>query len=217
MHLLSSIQPMIRHFGDLGVFIILCLEMIGIPFPAETTLVLSGIEWKSGYLAFFPLFLAGTCGHLVGEVIAYTIGRYLGRPFIVRYQKIFRINDAMLDRAQNRLLKARIPVLIISKFIAGVRIIVPYLAGINGLPFSQFMVWSSIGTVLWVLVFILFGQTVAVLIKNGFHLIQQNPLLSIPIVLVVLGIIALYVWLHSRKKAKKKEKETQLCQENESP
>lgn len=214
MHLLTSIQPMIQHYGYFGVFIILCLEMIGIPFPAETTLVLSGIEWKHGVFAFFPLFLAGVLGHLVGSTIAYSLGRYLGRPFLLRYQRLFRMNDAMLDNAQKRLLKARIPVLIISKFIAGVRIIVPYLAGINRLPFPQFFLWSSIGTILWVTVFILFGQSVAYLIQHAFHLIQHNPFLSIPILIVLAGAVSLFFRYRRKKKSEKEEKEQAISQDN---
>lgn len=40
-----DIQVVIHHYGYFGIFSILLVEMIGIPFPAEETLTLSGIEW----------------------------------------------------------------------------------------------------------------------------------------------------------------------------
>ncbi|WEG11859.1 DedA family protein [Pullulanibacillus sp. KACC 23026] len=215
MDLLSSIQPLIQHYGYFGVFIILCLEMIGIPFPAETTLVLSGVEWKQGIFSFFPLVLSGILGHLLGSSIAYSIGRYLGRPFLIRYQRIFRITDATLDRAQQRLEKARAPVLIISKFIAGIRIIVPYLAGINGLPFTEFIVWSSVGTIIWVFIFIMFGQTVAFLIHHAIQVISQNPYLSIPIGLVLLGIIIAFFIFKAKRKKQLRERESSVSQDKD--
>jgi len=198
--LLASIQPLIHHYGYFGVALILMFEMIGIPFPSETTLIIAGIEWKHGIFSFLPLLIAGIAGNVVGSIIAYTIGRYLGRPFLLRFQKVLRINDDLLDRAQAKLLKGKIPVLVISKFIAGIRILVPYLAGINRLPFPQFVIWSSIGTSLWVLVFITFGQTLGIFIKHGIKLIQHSPILSI-LVLIVVGI-AIGFWIRHRRKKK---------------
>jgi membrane protein DedA with SNARE-associated domain len=200
VNLLTSIQPLIHHYGYFGVALILMFEMIGIPFPAETTLILAGIEWKHGIFSFLPLLIAGIAGNIAGSIIAYTIGRYLGRPFLIRFQKVFRINDDLLDRAQNKLLKAKVPVLVISKFIAGIRILVPYLSGINRLPFPQFLLWSSLGTCLWVLVFITFGQTLGVFIKHGMNLIKHSPILSIA-VLAVIGI-AIGLWIRHKRKMK---------------
>jgi membrane protein DedA with SNARE-associated domain len=216
VNLLTSIQPLIHHYGYFGVALILMFEMIGIPFPAETTLILAGIEWKHGIFAFLPLLIAGIIGNIVGSIIAYTIGRYLGRPFLLRFQKILRINDDMLDRAQNKLLKAKIPVLVISKFIAGIRILVPYLAGINRLPFPQFLLWTSLGTSLWVLVFITFGQTLGVFIKHGVNLIKHSPFLSIS-VLAVIGV-AIGFWIRHRRKIKliKRNKEWESLQNDQS-
>jgi membrane protein DedA with SNARE-associated domain len=201
VNLLTSIQPLIHHYGYFGVALILMFEMIGIPFPAETTLILAGIEWKHGIFSFLPLLIAGIAGNIAGSIIAYTIGRYLGRPFLIRFQKVFRINDDLLDRAQNKLLKAKVPVLVISKFIAGIRILVPYLSGINRLPFPQFLLWSSLGTCLWVLVFITFGQTLGVFIKHGMNFIKHSPILSIA-VLAVIGI-AIGLWIRHKRKMKK--------------
>lgn len=216
MHLLTSIQPLIQHYGYFGVFLILCLEKLGIPFPAETTLILSGIEWKNGIFAFFPLFIAGFLGDVAGSIGAYMIGRFLGRPFLIRFQRLFRMNDALLDGAQTKLLKAKIPVLIISKFIAGIRIIVPYLAGINKLPFTQFLLWNSVGTFLWVLIFITFGQTLAFFINHAFHWIKNSPWLSIPalIIIGVGGTAGVTIW--RRKKQHKKEGELQ-AEQKKSP
>lgn len=78
------IQLLIHHYGYFGVFFILLLEMIDIPFPAETTLTLSGIEWTQGAFHLIPLLIAATVGNASGSVVAYWIGRLLGRPVIVR-------------------------------------------------------------------------------------------------------------------------------------
>ena len=61
MHI--DIQQLLHHYGYFGVFLILFFEMIGIPFPAETTLTISGFEWSSGVFQLATLILAAALGN----------------------------------------------------------------------------------------------------------------------------------------------------------
>lgn len=97
MHI--HIQALLHHYGYLGVFFILLLEMIGIPFPAETTLTISGFEWTQGVFRLVPLLVAASGGNIFGSTIAYGIGRFLGRPVIVRFGKYIGITNERLDKA----------------------------------------------------------------------------------------------------------------------
>lgn len=49
-------QNWISHYGYVGVFVILMLEMIGIPIPVPI-LTLSGIAWANGTFLINTLFL----------------------------------------------------------------------------------------------------------------------------------------------------------------
>lgn len=72
-----SLETWIHQFGYVGVFVILFFEMVGIPFPAETTLTLSGIEWMRGGFSLIPLLLAAGLGNIAGSTVAYAIGRFV--------------------------------------------------------------------------------------------------------------------------------------------
>src|SRR5690242_16574459 len=98
MHI--HIHQLIHQYGYAGVFFVLMIEMIGIPFPAETTLTLSGIAWTNGEFALVPLLLVATTGNFIGTTIAYSIGRFLGRPIIVRFGRRIGITDQRLDFAE---------------------------------------------------------------------------------------------------------------------
>ncbi|GMA58544.1 hypothetical protein GCM10025858_30470 [Alicyclobacillus sacchari] len=84
-------QEIIHHYGYFGVFLIILVEAIGFPFPAETTLTLSGIEWSKGVFHLVPVWLAGCLGNLIGSAIAYMIGWYLGRPIVLYFGKFIGI------------------------------------------------------------------------------------------------------------------------------
>ena len=125
MHI--HIHQMLQHYGYFGVFFILLLEMVGIPFPAETTLTISGFEWSNGAFKLIPLLLAAGLGNIVGSMIAFWIGRLLGRPVIVRYGKYVGITNERLDKANDMFHRHQSWIVIIGKFIAGIRVLIPYL------------------------------------------------------------------------------------------
>ena len=156
MHL--NIQLVIHHYGYIGVFFILLVEMIGIPFPAETTLTLSGIEWTQGAFRIVPLLIVATVGNATGSVIAYWLGRLLGRPVIERFGKYVGITRERLDKANITFQKYEAAVVLLSKFVAGIRVLVPYLAGINKMSFTRFAVFTTISAIAWSSVFIILGK-----------------------------------------------------------
>lgn len=73
MHI--DIQHWLHQYGYVGVFFILLTEMVGVPFPAETTLTISGIEWSRGTFSFIPLLLSCAIGNMIGSHWRCHIGR----------------------------------------------------------------------------------------------------------------------------------------------
>lgn len=185
-----NIQAMIHHYGYIGVFFILLMENIGIPFPAETTLTLSGIEWTQGVFKLLPLLVTAAAGNILGSSVAYGIGRFLGRPVVVRFGRIVGITHERLDKANELFGKYESPVVLIGKFIAGVRVVIPYLAGINKMPFMVFSAYNAVSAVVWAAAFIVLGKYLGIEWKN-YHAFFQKYL--VPSILVVAVCVAAYV------------------------
>ncbi|TVY08918.1 DedA family protein [Paenibacillus cremeus] len=173
--------------------------MIGIPFPAETTLTFSGFALSKGEFRMIPLLLAAILGNVIGSSIAYGIGRFLGKTVILRWGKYIGLTEERLNKAEERFMKRRVSILLISKFIAGIRILTPYLAGINGIPFSVFTLYNSIGAALWVIVFVFLGRYVDVA-WGRYHAIMHKHL--VPIILVAAVIVGIVAWFKLRNKEK---------------
>lgn len=190
-------QQLIQHYGYGGIFIILLLEMIGIPFPGETILTLSGIEWTAGSFSLLPLLGAAVSGNVIGSSIAYGIGRFLGRPVIVRYGRIVGITNERLDKAEAKFNQYRIPVILFSKFIAGIRVLAPYLAGINNMSFVAFSVYNLISATLWSVGFIVLGRS----LDMAWHRYHQviHPFL-LPTLIVAIFLVGIYYRLKTNKK-----------------
>lgn len=187
----------ISHYGYFGVFFILLLEMIGIPFPAETTLTISGFEWTKGAFALIPLLLSASIGNIIGTTIAYGIGYYLGRPFIIRFGKYVGITERRLNAAEKKFEKFRTGAVLFSKFIAGIRVLVPYLAGINRMSFVKFTIFNVISAVAWAALFILMGRYIEVAWSRYHQVMHQYLLPGVILFIILLGI---YFYLRKRKK-----------------
>jgi membrane protein DedA with SNARE-associated domain len=193
-----DIQLLIHHYGYAGIFAILFFEMVGIPFPAETTLTVSGIEWTNGVFSLLPLLLAAAAGNIFGSTIAFAIGRYLGRPVIVRYGKYVGITDARLNKANEAFARYRSSVVLFSKFIAGIRVLVPYLAGLNRMPFALFTLYNAISAIAWSAVFIVLGRYIGIGWTRYHQALQQYLL---PAILVAgVGLVLFILWKRRKKK-----------------
>lgn len=195
MHL--SIQHLIHHYGYSGVFLILFMENLGIPFPAETTLTVSGIEWTRGVFKLLPLLLSASMGNIAGSTVAYGIGRFLGRPVVVRFGKYIGISSERLDTANAMFAKYRSPVVLFGKFIAGIRVLVPYLAGINRMPFALFTVYNAVSAVVWAGAFIIIGKYIGIEWTRYHQVLHQY---LVPAIIVAVILMSIYIGLKLRGK-----------------
>jgi membrane protein DedA with SNARE-associated domain len=195
MHL--HIQHWISHYGYIGVFFILLVDMIGIPFfPAETTLIISGFEWMKGVFSLVPLLFSAYIGNILGSTIAYGIGYFLGRPVIVRFGRYVGITEERLNTAEKKFTKYRNTVVLFSKFIPGIRVLVPYLAGINRMPFILFTVYNAVSAVVWATFFIIVGRYAKV---AWFHYHKLMHQYLVPTIIVVVIIVVIVIDMKIRR------------------
>ncbi|UOF90280.1 DedA family protein [Fodinisporobacter ferrooxydans] len=191
-----NIQHIIQQFGYWGIFFTLLLEMIGVPFPGETILTLSGIEWQQGTFSLLPLLLVTLAGNIIGSTISYMIGRYLGRSVILRFGKFVGITEQRFHSAEAKFQKYTGIVVFFGKFIAGIRVLTAYLAGINRMSFWLFSVYNAIGSLIWCVVFIMLGSYVEIAWQR-YHLILHQ--LIVPILILIVAAAAIYIGKKRKK------------------
>ncbi|GIM46487.1 alkaline phosphatase [Collibacillus ludicampi] len=186
-----NVHHLLETYGYIGIFGALFLEYLGIPFPAETILTVSGFAWAKGTFAFLPLYLSALTGTFAGSLVAYFIGLYFGRPFILRYGKYVRITHEKLDQAEEKFKKYTIPILIFSRFLAGVRVLVPYLAGINRTALKSFILYSLIGSLVWAMLFLFIGRFVG----HEWHYVQHRLHRYLIPLLAAIAVMIAGIWL----------------------
>jgi membrane protein DedA with SNARE-associated domain len=74
----------IERYGYLIVFLGVMLEGIGIPLPGETVLITAGALAHRGFLTLWGTMVMGSLGAVMGGQAGYLVGRFGGRPFVLR-------------------------------------------------------------------------------------------------------------------------------------
>ena len=76
---------LIERYGYLIVFLGVMLEGVGIPLPGETVLITAGALAHRGSLTLWETMVMGSLGAVMGGQAGYLVGRFGGRPFVLRW------------------------------------------------------------------------------------------------------------------------------------
>lgn len=136
----------------------LSTEMLGAPFPAETTITLAGAAWGQGLFSFLPLYATVVLGNVLGSSLSFAVGYYLGRPFVLKVGRIVRLTPQRMEKVEENFERSRPVIILLGKFVSIVRVIVPVLAGINRMNFMIFSAYNTISALVWGAVFLVEGR-----------------------------------------------------------
>lgn len=183
-----------HHLGYLGIVLFLAACGVGIPIPEEAPLVLAGVLSSQGTFSH-PWLAFGCCllGALLGDSIMYAIGRHFGHGWLTRHPSVARFIDAdQEEKFEHSVRKHGFKVLLLTRFLVGVRGPVYYAAGAAKVPYFQFLLWDSIGATAVVgLVFGLayrFGEPIAKIVR------EAEEVATAVVVLALMGVGIYYLW-----------------------
>jgi membrane protein DedA with SNARE-associated domain len=149
--------------GYLGVALVVALESVVIPIPSELVLPLAGFlvadpfaiePLTGGRWNEVMLVIAGTAGSVLGALIAYGIGFWAGRPFLLRFGRYMLIKPADVDRAEAFFRRHGGNAAFAGRMVPVVRSLVSYVAGVARMPLLPFVVYTTLGSLPWVILLV---------------------------------------------------------------
>ena len=136
---------------------IIGLESMGIPSPGETALVLAAVLASQGSLNIWLVILIGVASAILGDNCGYLLGRRFGRRALVASGPLHGHRLRAVEYG-DRFFKRHGPrAVFLARWIALVRFITAWLAGINHMPFRVFFFWNALGGITWGITFGLVG------------------------------------------------------------
>jgi membrane protein DedA with SNARE-associated domain len=167
---LGQLQQLVSTHGYWVVALIVGLESMGLPLPGETILVLAAI-----YAATEPSFnvwvliAVAAFGAIVGDNAGYWLGRKYGYALLLRYGGRIGMFEGRIKLGQYLFLKHRGKVVFLGRFVALLRILAAFLAGVNRMPWRAFLIANGSGGIIWAAVFGIGGYFFGKLLLQLHH------------------------------------------------
>lgn len=143
---------LLSKYGALWFYIFLfvsaAVENLFPPYPGDTITFIGGLLAVSGSLSFVLVLLAVCSGSLVGCLLLYSLGQTKGRKFFMRDRGIF-LNKKQLEKIESWFVRYGNGVILVSRFLSGVRSGVALAAGIGNVRLSFMVAYSLISIILW--------------------------------------------------------------------
>jgi membrane protein DedA with SNARE-associated domain len=154
---LRNLEPTLNQYGYLAIAALVLIEDFGIPLPGETALILGAVYAGAGRLNIFLVALVAFLGAIAGDNIGFAIGHFGGRPLLERYGRYVLLTPERLDHATDFFQRHGGKIIIVARFIEGLRQANGIVAGISGMYWAKFVVFNAIGAALWVAVWTSIG------------------------------------------------------------
>jgi membrane-associated protein len=192
-----DLTTLIQTVGYIGVTLIIFAEcglLIGFFLPGDSLL------FTAGFLASQHLFdiwvLSVLCGvaAVIGPAVGYWFGHAVGPRLFNREDSVF-FHRKHLERAHEFYERHGGKALILARFMPVVRTFAPIVAGMAGMNYTRFVIYTLIGALVWAV-----GVTWA-----GYYLGSAIPdvdkyLLPIVVLIIIVSVApsVIHVWRENR-------------------
>jgi membrane protein DedA with SNARE-associated domain/rhodanese-related sulfurtransferase len=166
------------------------LDQIGLPVPAVPTLIIAGALATDGQLPLSALFAGSVAACLIADCGWYWVGQAYGIRVLKTLCRISLEPDSCVSQTQTRFERWGINSLVIAKFVPGLAIIAPPLAGALRIGWLRFIALSTLSAALWSGCALGAGWMFRSQIQQLLHTLDR---LGSAVGLVGISILALYV------------------------
>jgi membrane protein DedA with SNARE-associated domain len=187
--------------GYLGIFVLMMMESATLPIPSEVVLPLGGFLVSRGRLEFWTTVVAASLGSLVGTMVDYGIGYYLGRPAVLRYGRIVRIRESHLRTTEGWFGSHGRSAVLLARFVPLLRTLIAFPAGTVKMDVKQFLLFSAVGIFIWDAALVYVGVVAGL---NSTAIAGFLESFFLPLGLAVLAIIVVVAYRSSRRDGRDK-------------
>lgn len=180
----SLIQPS----PYMGIFLLLILGTLGLPFPEDTTLILSGLLMAQDIIQSLPALLIIYPTLLMTDFLLYWIGKRYGRRVVEHkiFHRIMSLNRLL--KLEGKFRKWGIWVVFFGRHLLGVRAQIFLAAGVMRMPARKFILADAPSALITMAIMIgigyFGGSQIQILRKD---LVTMNRMILFSLVTIFVG------------------------------
>ena len=195
--------PNIEHFPYLGLFLLLLLGGVGLPFPEDATLILCGFLISTQVVRPIPALITVYIGLLIADLTLHFIGKKYGRQVVThrRFHKL--ISPERLSFLEEKFNRRGILIILLGRHVAGLRAQIFLVSGIMRMPALKFLVTDAVSSLFTMALMIgagYWGGNSLKFIKQGIVKIEH---IAIMVIIVSILIYSVFRYLKPKLTAKK--------------
>jgi membrane protein DedA with SNARE-associated domain len=137
-------------YGSFALLVLLTLDSAGVPWPTEATLVLAGAAARHGNANIFVVWLLSVLGAGIGSSLSYYLGHKMGPTLMNRIALRFGLTLNHLNRVDAWFTKHGNRAVMLGRLVPFVRNFIGYPAGVLGIPFVEYLLFSLAGYGLYI-------------------------------------------------------------------
>lgn len=146
----QTLTQLLTTYGYWAVLVFVAIESTGIPFPGETMLLAAAIFAGTSHDLQLPLIiLAAAAGAIIGDNCGFWVGREGGFRLLWRYGHYVHLDERKLRLGMYLFQRHGGKVVFFGRFVAVLRAWAAFLAGVNRMRWSRFLVFNATGGILW--------------------------------------------------------------------
>lgn len=197
-----------NEFGYLGIALLIAIENIFPPIPSEVILTFGGFMTTYSKINVIGVVISSTIGSAIGAIILYLVGRIFSKE---RLEKIvdgkigslLHFKNQDIEKANSWFEKKGNFTVFFCRFVPIVRSLISIPAGMTKMKFPQFIILTTIGSLIWNSVLVYLGVITGSSWEKVVRYVQSySKIVLIGILLVLaIGLLVLY-----KKKISKIEK-----------
>lgn len=188
---LHTLAPYLQHYGYLAVAVIVLIESFGPPLPGETVIIAASIYAAAGSLNIVAVASIAFAAAVVGDNIAYLIGRKAGRALITRYGRYVGATEQRYAKTEDFFARHGVKIVVAARFIEGLRQLNGLVAGTTRMPYLHFLAAQVTGAALWVGIWSAAGYAAGSHVAAIYDMVAKAGygLLAVAVVLAVAAVV----------------------------
>lgn len=199
------IISIMNQFGYLGILLLIMIENVFPPIPSEIILCFGGFMTTSTKLTIVGVIISATIGSVLGAIILYFIGKILNKERLIKIVsgkvgKILRLKEKDIEMADKWFDTKGAKTVFICRFIPIVRSLISIPAGMSEMPFTKFLILTTLGTAIWNTVLTVLGSIMGDNWSKIVEIIDKYANITLIILIVVFAVGVTYFYYKRTKK-----------------
>jgi len=193
-----DLSAIVTQYGLAVVFGNVLVEQLGVPVPAIPTLVVAGAMAVNGKLSLIAVIAAAMIACVIADGVWYMAGRYFGGRVMKTLCMVSLTPDSCVSQTQSRFERWGVNALVFAKFVPGLGLIAPPIAGATGIGLPRFLLFNTLGSALWVGVGVGGGMLVGPQIERLLAYAEEFGTIAIAVLGVLLVAYIAFKWWERR-------------------